>query len=186
MTDSLVFIGDGLTSGGRWDEWFPQFDVHNLGVSGETTDALLVRLQQINDLEPNAVVVQIGTNDVGWRRSDEYVVRNVETILYSLRKHLPETRILAQSIPPRERDYVDVIRSINRHIRQYAPTLHAGYLDLWPILAEPDGEIGAEFSEDRLHLNEAGYAAWLVELKLALEVLFETPPTTSVIPIQYI
>jgi lysophospholipase L1-like esterase len=186
MTDSLVFIGDGLTSGGRWDEWFPEFTVHNLGVSGETSDALLARLHQVTELAPDAVIVQIGTNDVGWRRSDEYIVRNVETILHSLRKQLPETRILAQSIPPRERDHVEVIRSINRHIRQYAPTLHAGYLDLWPIFADPDGEISEGFSEDRLHLNEAGYAAWLAELKLALEVLFETPPTTSVIPVQYI
>ncbi|MFT2817813.1 GDSL-type esterase/lipase family protein [Leifsonia sp. A12D58] len=186
MTDSLVFIGDGLTSGGRWDEWFPEFNVHNFGVSGETTDALLLRLQQVSELEPNAVIVQIGTNDVGWRRSDEYIVRNVETILYRLRKQLPDTRILAQSIPPRERDHVDVIRSINRHIRQFAPTLHAGYLDLWPMLADPDGEISEGFSEDRLHLNDAGYAVWLAEMKLALELLYETPTSTSVIPVQYI
>ena len=186
MTGSLVFIGDGLTTGGRWDEWFPDFTVHNLGVSGETTDALLERLESVIELVPDAIVIQIGTNDVGWRRSDEYIVRNVETILYTLRKRLPDTRILAQSIPPRERDHVDLIRSINRHVWQYAPTLHAGYLDLWPMLADPDGEIGAGFSEDRLHLNDAGYAIWVAELKPALDVLFETPTSTSTIPVQYI
>ena len=186
MTESLVFIGDGLTSGGHWDEWFPDFTVHNLGVSGETTDALITRLHDVGALDPNVVVVQIGTNDVGWRRSDEYIVRNIETILCTLRKQLPETRILAQSIPPRERDNAEVIRSINRHIRQFAPTLRAGYLDLWPLLAEPDGEMSTGFSDDRLHLNAEGYATWLAEMKLALDVLFEAPLTTSAIPVQYI
>ncbi len=186
MSGSIVFLGDGLTAGGRWDEWIPEYGVQNLGLSGATTDEAIAKLDAVVDLQPDAVVLQVGTNDLGWRRSDEYVVRNIETILVTLRKRLPHTRILVQSVLPREREYADTIRSINRHVRQFAPTQHAQYLDLWPALAQADGELGAAYTKDRLHLTDEGYAAWLSELKPAIEMLFEKPPSSTKIPIQHV
>lgn len=184
MSVSIAFVGDGLTAHGRWGEWFPDFEVHNLGVSGDTSDEVVKRLQSVIDLRPDAVIMLAGTNDLGWRRSDEYIVRNLETILCDLRKNLPDARILIHSVTPREREYADTIRSVNRHLWQFAPTQKAAYLDLWPALAEPDGEISPKYSEDRLRLNEAGYEAWLRELRPAIDELFARPPATSAIPIQ--
>jgi lysophospholipase L1-like esterase len=50
------------------------------------------------------------------------------------------------------------------------------YLDLWPALADGDGELNSDFSEDRLHLNQAGYDVWLSELRPALERVNDLPP----------
>jgi lysophospholipase L1-like esterase len=158
--------------------------VHNFGVSGDTTDEIIAKMDSIVDAQPDAVVLLIGTNDLGWRRSDEYVVRNIETFLVTLRKRLPHTRVLVQSVMPRERDYAKTIRSINRHLRQFAPTQRAQYLDLWPVMAQPVGELAPTYSSDRLHLTDEGYAAWVVELGPALETLFLQTPTTTAIPIQ--
>ena len=138
MTVSLAFLGDGLIAGGQWEEWFPEHEVHNLAASGNTTDEVMSQLDQVIELRPDAIVIGVGTNDLGWRKSDEYVVRNLETILHTLRRALPETRIMVQSVLPRDR-----------------------------------------------HLNEAGYAAWLAELRPGLEMLFEHPPSTTSIPIQH-
>jgi lysophospholipase L1-like esterase len=184
MSASIAFLGDGLTAGGRWEEWFPGYTVHNLGVSGNTTDDVIARLPEVVEARPDAVVLQVGTNDLGWRRSDEYIVRNIETILCDLRRDLPEARLMIQSVVPRERDYAETIRSINRHLWQFAPTQKAVYLDLWATLAEPDGELDMAYSEDRLHLNEAGYDVWIALLKPAVEEIFERPPVTVSIPIQ--
>ena len=60
---------------------------------------------------------------------------------------------------------------MNRHLWQFAPTVHAMWLDLWPAMALEDGELNPAYSDDRLHLNEAGYSAWLAELKPAIERL---------------
>ncbi|SDK04899.1 Lysophospholipase L1 [Cryobacterium psychrotolerans] len=185
MSGSIVFLGDGLTAAGRWEESLPTFEVQNLGVGGDTTDEAIARLDSVVGMAPDAVVLLIGTNDLGWRRSDEYVVRNIETILVTLRKRLPHTRLLVQSVLPREREFATTIRSINRHLRQFAPTQHAQYLDLWPAMAEPDGELSAAFTNDRLHVNDEGYAAWVAELGPALETLFLHAPTTTAIPIQH-
>lgn len=184
MTVSLAFLGDGLVADGQWNEWFPESDVHNLALSGNTTDDVIDQLDRVIELRPGAIIIGVGTNDLGWRKSDEYVVRNIETILHTLRRALPETRIMVQSVLPRDVEFAETIRSINRHIWQYAPTQHVQYLDLWPALALSSGELDPALGSDSLHLNAAGYAAWLAELKAGLEVLFEHPPSTTSIPVQ--
>ena len=42
---------------------------------------------------------------------------------------------------PRGHEFADQIRDINRHLWQFAPTVHAQWLDLWPALALEDGEL---------------------------------------------
>ncbi|MCX7521233.1 GDSL-type esterase/lipase family protein [Microbacterium sp. STN6] len=176
-----AFIGDSLTEGGRWQEWLPDETVANHGVGGDTTDDLLERLPEIIAEQPTTVVLLIGTNDLAWRHSVEHIVRNIETVLVTLRRELPDAQILVQSVMPREAEWAESIRDINRHLWQFAPTVRAQYLDLWPALALDDGTLHPEYSDDSLHLNDAGYRVWLSELQPALEVLRGLPPTSRAI-----
>lgn len=181
---SIAFVGDSLTAGGDWSAWFPERVTHNLGVNGDTTDSVVARLNSVTDIRPDAVALLIGTNDLGQRKSVEHLVRNVEYLLVSLRRDLPGARMLVQSIMPREQELAAQIQDANRHLRQFSPSVNAQYLDLWPALAREDGELDPQFSADRLHLNERGYAAWLAELQPALERLDDAPPMSR--PIQVI
>jgi lysophospholipase L1-like esterase len=180
---SIVFLGDSLTAHGAWDEWFPDRDVRNLGVGGNTTDDVIARLDDVTATYPEAIVLLIGTNDLGTRKSVEHLVRNVEYLLVTLRRALPGTRMLVQSIMPRAREFAASIQDANRHLRQFAPSVNAQYLDLWPVLAQEDGEIDPRYSDDRLHLNDAGYEAWLSELRPGLERLDDSPPMSRPISI---
>ena len=177
----LVLVGDSLTQAGDWQSWLPGERVRNLGVAGDTTDDVIARMSDIIEARPATVCLMIGTNDLAWRRSVEHVVRNVETTLVTLRKELPETRILVQSVLPRGREFADQIRDINRHLWQFAPTVHAGWLDLWPAFALEDGELNPAYSEDRLHLNQEGYRVWAAELANGLERLRDLPLTSRAI-----
>ncbi len=178
---ATAFVGDSLTQGGNWQEWFPDETVYNFGVGGDTTDDVIARLGEVIESRPGAVILLIGTNDLAWRRSAEHIVRNLETILVTVRRDLPESRILVQSVMPRGHEFASEIRDVNRHLWQFAPTVHAHWLDLWPALALEDGELNPTFTEDRLHLNESGYAAWLAELQPALERLRQQPPSSRAI-----
>ncbi|WP_158863257.1 SGNH/GDSL hydrolase family protein [Leifsonia sp. AG29] len=177
----LVLVGDSLTQAGDWQSWLPGERVRNLGVAGDTTDDVIARLPDVIEARPATLGLMIGTNDLAWRRSVEHVVRNVETTLVTLRKELPETRILVQSVLPRGREFADQIRDINRHLWQFAPTVHAGWLDLWPAFALEDGELNPAYSEDRLHLNQEGYRVWAAELANGLERLRDLPLTSRAI-----
>ena len=159
----------------------PGEEVLNLGVAGDTSDDVVARLEAVVEARPALIALLIGTNDLAWRRSVEHVVRNVETILVTLRTELPEVRILVQSVMPRGHEFADQIRDINRHLWQFAPTVHAAWLDLWPAMALEDGELNPAYTDDRLHLNAEGYRVWLGELVPGLERARQLPPNSRAI-----
>jgi len=175
--EKVVFVGDDVTRAGDWGTWFPGDDVVNLGVDGDTTATLAERVDQI------------GTNDFTARRSVEQVVRGVESLLVTLRRELPGSRLLLQSILPRGAELAPRIRDANRHLRQFSSTVRAQYLDLWPALADDAGEaIRPEFTTENGRLSPEGYEAWLDELRPGLERLRDEPPMSrplSVLNIPY-
>lgn len=181
---TVVFLGDSLTAFGDWAAWFPGVVAINQGVSGDTTDDVLARRDLVVAARPDEICLLIGTNDLGQRLSVEHLVRNIQLLLVELRRELPGTRMLLQSIMPRGAEFAESVQEANIHLRQFAATVHAQYLDLWPALAAEDGSIRADYSEDSLHLNEEGYLAWLAELRPALERLREEPPMSR--PIQIV
>lgn len=181
---TIVFVGDSLVSLGEWSKWLddgtePSQVVHNHGVSGDTTDDVLARLPAVVETQPDEILLLIGTNDLGKRRSVEHLVRNIETMLVALRRDLPGTRMLVHSILPRGREFAHNIQNANIHLRQFCATVHAQFLDLWPAFALENGQLNPQFSDDLLHLNDEGYRAWLSELLPALQRLRERPPMST-------
>jgi len=179
VTRTIAVVGDSLVQEGSWDEWLGDHTVLNFGVSGDTTDDLLDRLDTIIAAQPDEILLLIGTNDLGLRRGVEHLVRNIQSALVEFRHALPGSRMLVQSILPRGKEFAASITDANIHLRQFCHTLHAQYLDLWPALAREDGSIDPRFSPDSLHLNEEGYRAWVDELLPALDRLRELPPMTG-------
>jgi lysophospholipase L1-like esterase len=183
MNESIVFVGDSITASGDWQNWFPEYEVTVEATPGDATDRLNERLPAITDLQPETLAILIGGSDFGQSRSVEYVVRSIEFFLATVRQEVPGSRTLVQSILPRGREFADDIRDANRHLRQYAQIVHAQYLDLWASMATEDGELKPEYTTDRLHLTAEGYAAWLDELRPALERLRDAPPMSRPISI---
>ena len=134
--ETIVFLGDSLTQDGDWAAWFPEYNVVNQGVGGDTTDDVLARLDRVVAARPDSVLLLVGTNDLATRRSVEHLVRNIQSILVQLRRDLPGSRMLLQSILPRGREFAEQIRDANIHLRQFAATVRAQYLDLWPVFAQ--------------------------------------------------
>jgi lysophospholipase L1-like esterase len=163
----LLLLGDSLTEAGPWEQAFPEIEVLNAGVSGDTTADVAARLDGVVAGRPSTVVVMAGTNE-SKRATVEQVVRGLEDILFTLRHDLPDARLVVCSVLPRERERADWIREVNIHVRQFAPTVKAEFLDLWPAFAEEDGELRSEFTTDRLHLTDAGYSAWVEALRAQL------------------
>ena len=177
--DTIAVVGDSLVLSGDWSEWLPGHTVLNFGVGGDTSLDVLARLGEVVEALPDEILLLIGTNDLVTRRSVEHLVRNVESILVELRRQLPGARLLVHSILPRGKEFEHSIQDANIHIRQFCATVRAQYLDLWPAMALENGQLNPEFSSDSLHLNAAGYDAWLSELLPGLERLRDSPPMTS-------
>ena len=61
----VVFFGDSITDAWPLPEYFPGKPYVNRGIGGQTTAQMLVRFQQdVIALQPKAVVILAGTNDI--------------------------------------------------------------------------------------------------------------------------
>jgi lysophospholipase L1-like esterase len=158
----VVFLGDSITQGGLWQEWFAGAPVLNRGIDGEESADLLRRVDSAV-LDPLGVFLLIGTNDLTSGVPLRRIIENVRGLLAEIERRAPGTPVVVQSVMPRTPRFRDDVRLLNRAYRQLADSSgeYVEYLDLWPALADDDGDLRAEYTEDRLHLNGSGYAAWV-------------------------
>jgi lysophospholipase L1-like esterase len=168
--NAVVMLGDSITQG--WGEdfsaWFPGVKLANRGISGDTSRGVLIRLQEdVLALQPQAVVVLIGTNDLEEKAEPETVASNLKLILVELaRVKIPV--VLCQVFPSAASKSrpADKIKKLNQ---LYADAVKGNaevtLVETWPLFADAQGDaIPGEFP-DLLHPNQAGYAKWAAALR---------------------
>jgi lysophospholipase L1-like esterase/uncharacterized protein (DUF1330 family) len=170
--DGLVFVGDSITEG--WHTQAQDFadlgvKIVNRGIGGDTTPNLLYRLQEdVLSLHPRALVILIGTNDLGQHTAPADIAANLDELHTRIRAAYPKIPIAWCLVMPRgDGDrYPAEIKETNQLVRQLAakdPLITV--CDTFTPLAAPDGRNKPEdFNPDNLHLNAAGYAAWRAAL----------------------
>ena len=166
----VVLLGDSLTQFGLWEQWLAGMPVLNRGISGETAEDLLVRMDgAIN--EPIAVFLLIGTNDLAWGYSPQQIAGNVRAILAEVERRAPGIPVVVQSVMPRTRAFRDAIRAVNSEYRALVDAAgpHVEYLDVGSALADENGDLRPAFTPDGVHLSDAGYLAWVEVLRPHIE-----------------
>jgi lysophospholipase L1-like esterase len=160
---AVVFLGDSITQG--WNslaEDFPNFKVANRGIGGDVTRGVLFRLKEdVLELEPEAVVLLIGTNDIGNGGNPEDAADNIRMILAALEKSNPRMPIIVCKVMPGKKAVAHKIRKLDRLIGKMVkrdPRLTL--CDTWSIYANKDGTCNQEEFPDMLHPNKLGYAKW--------------------------
>jgi len=173
--DGVVFVGDSITEG--WHTLQSDFadvgvKIVNRGIGGDTTPNLLYRLQDdVLSLHPRALVLLIGTNDLGQHTSPADIMTNLKEVLRRIRAQYPKIPIAWCLVMPRgdgtePNHYPPEIHALNALIREAAATDRLiTVCDTYSPLAAPDGKDNpADFVPDHLHLNANGYAAWRTAL----------------------
>ncbi len=163
----VLFLGDSLTQEGLWEEWFPDLDTLNRGISGDTVGGVLDRLDVAVNA-PVAISLLIGTNDLtgfGGSRKVKDIVAQFRELVTTLVTRAPNARLLINSVMPRTAWFAARVQALNEHYRSIATDVGATYIDLWPVLAGPDLALRPVFTQDNLHLNGAGYRVWTDALR---------------------
>jgi lysophospholipase L1-like esterase len=165
---AVVFLGDSITEG--WSTLardFPNIKVADRGIGGDITSGVLYRLDpDVLSLHPSAIVLLIGTNDVGDDANGEDVAANIQLILLAIKQYNPNLKVIVCKIMPREDHNAQVfnqkIKKANSLVEQFVKTEpNFAICDTWSIFTdEQSNQIAADFRPDRLHLNTAGYAVW--------------------------
>ncbi|MFD6354230.1 GDSL-type esterase/lipase family protein [Nocardia tengchongensis] len=169
-TGRLVFLGDSITEGGLWDEWFREAEPVNRGIGGNTIGDVLDRLDTAI-ANPAAVFLLVGTNDLGLGHSAGQVAADMRRLVTAIRDRTPTAPLFVQSVMPRRARFAARIRELNDAYRDIAAQADAIYIDLWPALTDGNGELRSEFTRDGLHLSGRGYAVWVEVLRPYIKAL---------------
>jgi len=182
---AVVFLGDSITQGWehRLETAFPGMKVANRGISGDTTRGVLLRLEEdVLALHPAAVVLLIGTNDIGDGASPEVIAGNVALILRALKAHDPAMPIVLNQVFPSSASKqrpADRIKALNAlYLAGVKGDPRVTVIDTWRLFAGAEGDARSEEFPDLLHLNDAGYSKWAAALRPILATLgfVETSP----------
>lgn len=172
----IVFFGDS-----RAAEWTPPEQVNtatflNRGIGNQTTAQLLGRFQaHVAPLHPQVIVLQAGINDL---KTIPLFPEQKETIISNCKANLKEivdlslaldARVIVTTIFPlgklpieRRPFWSDDVEIAINDVNAFIETLASEdviVLETDKVLANSGGIVDAQYSQDFLHLNPAGYAA---------------------------
>jgi len=179
---SIVFVGNSLTEGGRWNEYFPYLSIFNRGIVGDNAEGILNRLDEIIAAKPQLVFILVGVNDISQNFSNEQILANYKSILRRLKQESPQTVIYVQSTLPINNDFgrykrltgkEQQVRSYNRQLEELCEKENVDFLNIYPLFEDNEGKLKKEITNDGLHLNEAGYEIWVNALKEKIPAIFE-------------
>ena len=168
--NQIVFAGDSITEQYQLDRFYKDssLDCYNRGISGDTTDNLLYRLQvSVLDIAPSKIVLTIGTNDINAGKSVGEIIENYQMIMELIVLNLPNTELYCVSIIPQNEKYSknayennQRIKSTNKEIERLSKEYNCEYVNLYENLVDKNGLLRKKYSRDGLHLNKKGYKVW--------------------------
>jgi len=169
----LVFLGDSIThafdSKGKevWKQYYEKRNALNIGFSGDRTEHVLWRLNNgaVDGIQPKLVVMMIGTNNTGHRMDKaENTALGIKTILETLGKKLPNTKVLMLAVFPRGAKADDAKRvrnvEINKIIETYADNKKVFWQNINGKFLDKDGVLQKSVMKDLLHPNKDQYKVW--------------------------
>jgi lysophospholipase L1-like esterase len=167
-TRLAVLLGDSLSM------WFPTALLPegrfwlNQGISGDTTGGILKRLSALDGVEPDAIYILAGINDLKLKTPIHVILKNYQRILQELKEKHPTSQLFIQSLFPTSlpSDILSFtipnaqILQLNQELKLLAQQSNVTYLDFHSRFSDNLGNLGSELTTDGLHLTPAGYQVW--------------------------
>ena len=164
----VIFMGDSITD--FWGQFRPGFFTdHNYlcrGIGAQTVEHMLSRFHaDVVDLHPRAVAILAGINNIAGNNgkiSFENIVGCIASMCETAKANniIP---IICSILPcdrfswnPEAKPAQDVVR-VNELLREYATKNGVAYVDYYSKMAQPDGSLPADLSQDGCHPTVAGY-----------------------------
>ena len=176
----VVFLGDSITDewGRHFDGYFPGKPYVGRGITGETTQQMLIRFRpDVIALQPKVVVILAGTNDIAGntgRATPEMIHDNLRSMIDLA--EFNHIRVVLVSVLPafdywwsRGMEPAAKIIALNAWMKNYAGQRGLVYVDCHTPMADARHGLRPEYGPDGVHPNPAGYAvmAPLVEAGIA-------------------
>ena len=125
--ESIVFLGDSITSRCDLDKYFPNYNVYNSGIAGNMTKDILDNIEnRVFVYNPTKVFILIGTNDLVYSGLDNDGIKNN-------------------------------IKDLNNKKKKICNNNKCTYINMYDNLTDKNGNMKRIYTVDGLHLNKIGY-----------------------------
>lgn len=158
----VVFMGNSITDG-WWNTdslFFKNNRYIGRGIGGQTTAQMLVRFRaDVIDLQPKAVVILAGTNDIAQNNgyiAPENILGNIISMA-ELAKANNIDVVLCSILPAYEYGWrkglepADKIIALNKMIKEYADRHNLTYVDYHSALKDARNGLPEKYSKDGVH-----------------------------------
>ena len=165
--ESIVFLGDSITSRCDLNKYFPNYNVYNSGIAGNMTKDILDNMEnRVLVYNPTKVFILIGTNDLVYSGLDnDGIKNNIEEIINKIYEKNSNTKIYMESIYPVNnsinKEIVETrtnenIKDLNNKIEKICNN-KCTYINMYDNLTDKNGNMKRIYTVDGLHLNKIGY-----------------------------
>ena len=177
----VVFMGNSITQ--NWAKYHPDFFKNNnfvpRGISGQTTSHMLVRFRRdVLDLNPRAVVIMAGINDIARNNgiiAHENIMGNLISMCELAKLH--KIKVILCSVTPafsfrwRRHDNLGIIPAeeiirLNAMIQDYARKHKIPYVDYHSALVDERKGMNRKYHRDEVHPNPLCYTEVLEPMVL--------------------
>ena len=158
----VVFIGDSITNGGRWSEFFPNLKVANRGIGGDKASDIQSRLSSVISTQPNKAFIMVGINDINQAVSVSDILDNYSTIIDKLKDE--NIKVYVQSTIQCEiticgAKHVGLVNELNSGLAEVALAKDVTFVHLGEL--SEVGGLSAMYTTDGVHLTADGYIYWV-------------------------
>jgi lysophospholipase L1-like esterase len=182
MTMNILFLGDSLIEFFDWEERFPDHQIANLGVAGESVGGLLSRVIKILETHSGVELIFIMSGINNLAMDDDEFFNSYRIILERLSFAYHRAEIYVHSLLPVVVDFIssESIDHANENLKALAEEMNLHYLDVYSKFIDTKGRAIKEYLlDDGVHLSGAGYDVWA---RVVEEVIksFKPPPAKPV------
>lgn len=164
----VVFMGNSITEmwKGANPDFFDKNPYINRGIGGQTTPQMLLRFRQdVIDLNPKAVVILAGTNDIAGNTGPMTLKQIHDNILsmVELAQANQIIPIVCSVLPAFDYPWSPGLQpnikipKLNRMLKNMARDKGAVYLDYFSKMADDRNGLPPELTTDEVHVTKAGY-----------------------------
>ena len=170
MDENIVFFGDSITNKYKVEEFFSNTYVINSGISGDKSEDLLNRMNDVYKYNPSKVFILIGINDLNNGIKEDEILNNIQKIINGIKTNRMHSKIYIESVYPinrdvfNEKDYSfnedisnNTIKEFNKKLKKLCKENDITYINVYDSLLDDNGNLKEVYTLEGLHLNDLGY-----------------------------
>lgn len=160
----IAFFGNSLTYNSDFQKYYPEYNIINLGVSGNTLKEMKRRIPTLVEARPSKIFIMAGANDLAVFSVVDFI-DDYTQLIKEIKCKLPGANVFIQSILPMNTDAgkkqiaAPTIIEANNQLKKLAQRHDVVFIDLYKEYSCRD-TLPSDYSSDGLHLKEKAYEIW--------------------------